>query len=117
MMPTLSTPVATGALIAEFDGKMYVSMRPATFDIERHTQDFVDRTVIVASTAVLKCDCGASTEWNPSAVPGGVTAYHYYYKGSDPVDVRYHLKIVRTATTEPICDHWLEVPLTLAVES
>lgn len=103
--------VRPGALIAEFDGKLYVSMARAGFRIERHCQDFVDRVITTHRTAELRCECGERTEWNLSP-EGDIVAYRYVRNGSS-AGPNYHLAIVRTPLEAPLCDDWLQLPLKL----
>lgn len=115
-MPAPSTLTSTGALIAEFGGKVYTSTQHATFDEKNHCEDRADRTVIVGITASLTCNCGASTQWSLPASSGHKVVCRRYFRCAgtevDPDD--NYLTIVRTAAPEPPCAHWAELPLTMS---
>ena len=93
--------VAPGALIAEFGGKLHVSVKRAGVLIERHDRDR-------SQAGEVRCECGESARWDclQSSDP---IAYRYYH--SDSAAERYHLCIVRTVLGSPPCDHWIQVPL------
>jgi hypothetical protein len=101
-----------GALIAEFGGKMYLSMRCASIAIHRQDRVVVDRVVQTLGTAELRCGCDAVAEWNlPTG--GETTAYRYVRDACELAERGCHLAIVRSTSPEPPCEHWLKVPLTL----
>lgn len=101
--------VAPGALIAEFGGKLYVSLRSAGFDIRHEVAEFEARAVVAGRMAHLRCECGQTSEWD---APGWGKAVAYRYSHSESaVDRKYHLTIVRTRLDAPPCEHWLQVPL------
>jgi hypothetical protein len=109
-----TTPVATetGAFIAEFGGKLYLSMHHASYDKERLCEDFVDRVVVVDTRWTISCSCGASFEWSSSPSEDSVVAYRYF-RPLEEAGGYCHLTVVRSAKSEPLCDHWLELPLSL----
>jgi hypothetical protein len=97
--PDLTRP---DTLLVEFGGKICVSVLPATFNIERECQDL---------TAKLDCACGASAEFRMPS-DGEPVAFRYF---NSPVDVPGHqyVAVVRAGQAEPMCDHWIELPLAL----
>lgn len=115
-MAMLSTPVNTGALIAEFGGKLYVSTRHATAVTENVVQDHGIRVDVVDRRARITCECGVVAEWSaPRRQSGEWNVFRLFY-GDAETDPYGPLTIIRAVNDTPPCDHWSEVPLKLAVE-
>lgn len=123
LMPTPSIFVSTAAaLIAEFGGQLYVSIQHAQLDRDgRYKTHFdddgnADRVEFVEDAVTLSCDCGASVEWIRSPAEVDAYAWLYFRPTEKTDDPRYHLTIVRTPRSEPPCEHWSQIPLTLAAQ-
>ncbi|MGI5223049.1 hypothetical protein [Nocardia sp. CA-290969] len=101
--------VAPGALIADFGGKLYVSVKRAGFSLEPRIESGTGYTTVTSRAAELRCECGQAGEWSYPTKADVVVSRHWH--SDSEAGRKPHLTIVHTALHKPPCDHWIRVPL------
>lgn len=106
---TSSVAVADTAVIAEFGDRLYVSSRRPQAETHVETDFYPDHAVVRERSITILCDCGKSATIPISARRAKPAAWRYSRLAEEPPS--FHLAIIRTELSEPICEHWVELPL------